>query len=74
MSEQRELMYASSDKKMRHTRPSALGRLRYGMRVDTSEVMPKRGFSHQKVTSKDLARAQDEELKQLHESHSKKAT
>jgi hypothetical protein len=59
---------------MQHTGTSPLGRLRYGMRVDTSEVMPKRGFSHQKVTSKYLARTQDEELKQLHESHSKKAT
>ena len=32
----------------------------------------KRDLSHQKVTSKYLARTQDGELKQLHENHSKK--
>jgi hypothetical protein len=56
------------------TGTSPLGRLGYGLRVDTNKVMPKRGFSHQKVTSKYLARTQDGELKQLHENHSKKAT
>jgi hypothetical protein len=73
MNEQRELMCTSSGKNAPPARRHwvACGTVCESIRVKSGR---KRDFSHQKVTSKYLARTQDEALKRLHENHSKNAT
>jgi hypothetical protein len=74
MNEQRELMCASSCKK--YATPARRHWVACGTACESIRVKScrKRDFSHQKVTSKYLARTQDGALKQLHENHSKNAT